>query len=110
MWTCPQCGEQHQEQFDACWKCAGRQIPRAVAPHPGPPRTLVGVFLPRTALGCLGAAAAGTAVFAWVGEPLPSAAAMGAMIGVPVALFIGAFVWAFFPFAPIQQESEQHQE
>jgi len=22
MWTCPTCGEQHEDQFDSCWKCA----------------------------------------------------------------------------------------
>ena len=110
MWTCPQCGEQHQEQFDACWKCAGRQMPRPAAPEPGPPRTLLGVFLPRTALGGLAGVATATAMFAWVGEPLPNAAALGAVIGIPVALFIGAFVWAFFPFAPAEQESEQRAE
>jgi ribosomal protein S27AE len=21
MWTCPQCGESHEESFDTCWKC-----------------------------------------------------------------------------------------
>ena len=23
MWTCPKCGEQHDDQFESCWKCAG---------------------------------------------------------------------------------------
>lgn len=23
MWTCPKCREQHDDQFDSCWKCAG---------------------------------------------------------------------------------------
>jgi len=110
MWTCPQCGEEHQEQFDACWKCAGRQMPRAADPDPGTPRTLVGVLLPRTALACVAGVAAGTAMFAWVGEPLASAVGLGVVLGVPVALFIGTFVWAFFPFAPVEQESEQRLE
>lgn len=22
MWTCPKCGEQIEDQFDSCWKCA----------------------------------------------------------------------------------------
>lgn len=28
MWTCEKCGEQIEDQFDACWKCAngGREI------------------------------------------------------------------------------------
>jgi primosomal protein N' len=24
MWTCKQCGEQIEDQFDSCWKCAGQ--------------------------------------------------------------------------------------
>jgi hypothetical protein len=24
MWTCPTCGEQIEDQFDACWKCASQ--------------------------------------------------------------------------------------
>lgn len=23
MWTCSKCGEQHDDGFDSCWKCAG---------------------------------------------------------------------------------------
>ncbi len=23
MWTCDQCGEVHEDQFQSCWKCAG---------------------------------------------------------------------------------------
>ena len=23
MWTCPECGEKLEDQFDSCWKCAG---------------------------------------------------------------------------------------
>lgn len=22
MWTCPKCGERHDDQFDSCWKCS----------------------------------------------------------------------------------------
>ena len=29
MWTCPQCGERLEDQFDSCWKCAGARQPRA---------------------------------------------------------------------------------
>jgi hypothetical protein len=31
MWTC-QCGEQIEDQFDACWRCAGRAA-NATAPE-----------------------------------------------------------------------------
>jgi hypothetical protein len=23
MWSCPKCGEEIEDQFDSCWKCAG---------------------------------------------------------------------------------------
>ena len=29
MWTCPKCGEAIEDQFDACWKCAGPAEPGA---------------------------------------------------------------------------------
>lgn len=30
MWTCQKCGEQIEDQFDSCWKCAAaRQAPAA---------------------------------------------------------------------------------
>jgi len=25
MWTCPTCGEKHEDQFEECWKCAGHR-------------------------------------------------------------------------------------
>ena len=27
MWTCPECGERHDDQYDSCWKCAGAAAP-----------------------------------------------------------------------------------
>jgi hypothetical protein len=30
MWKCPKCGEQHDDQFDSCWKCSG-QTPSTTA-------------------------------------------------------------------------------
>lgn len=27
MWSCPKCGEQHDDEFDSCWKCAGLMAP-----------------------------------------------------------------------------------
>lgn len=31
MWTCPECGEEMEDRFDACWRCAGEPEP---APAP----------------------------------------------------------------------------
>lgn len=25
MWTCAKCGEQHEDQFETCWKCVGEE-------------------------------------------------------------------------------------
>lgn len=33
MWTCPKCGEQHDDQFQSCWRCAG-QAAEAQLPNP----------------------------------------------------------------------------
>jgi hypothetical protein len=27
MWKCAQCGEEIEDQFDSCWKCAGQRLP-----------------------------------------------------------------------------------
>ena len=32
MWTCPQCGEKIEGQFDSCWKCASLPEPHGPAP------------------------------------------------------------------------------
>ena len=36
MWACQQCGEQIEDQFDSCWKCAG-QGAAAEGEAPRPP-------------------------------------------------------------------------
>ena len=30
MWTCPKCGEVLEDQFDSCWKCAGKPSAHAM--------------------------------------------------------------------------------
>ena len=36
MWTCPKCGEQVEDQFDACWKCSTPKtgVPAAASENP----------------------------------------------------------------------------
>ena len=34
MWTCLECGEQIEDQFDSCWKCAGRIAEKKSGPIP----------------------------------------------------------------------------
>jgi hypothetical protein len=37
MWTCPRCKESIEDQFDSCWKCAGRAEIKAVEARVPPP-------------------------------------------------------------------------
>jgi hypothetical protein len=30
MWTCTECGEQHEDSFDACWKCGSARDQTAI--------------------------------------------------------------------------------
>jgi hypothetical protein len=40
MWTCPKCGEQLEDQFDSCWKCAGTpEQKRSASTTPRPIKT-----------------------------------------------------------------------
>jgi len=39
MWTCLECGEQMEDQFDSCWKCAGRAREKKPGRSPGPNRS-----------------------------------------------------------------------
>ena len=34
MWKCEQCGEEHEDQFESCWNCAGQRSASDIpAPH-----------------------------------------------------------------------------
>ena len=35
MWNCPKCGEDIEDQFDACWKCAGGGTEEGDGEEPG---------------------------------------------------------------------------
>jgi hypothetical protein len=37
MWTCTECGETHEDSFDACWKCGNARDQTALAEEPGDP-------------------------------------------------------------------------
>lgn len=96
MWTCPACGERHQDQFDACWKCAGQQMPRVPPAEPGTPRTLLDV-LPSAALCGLGAGVGAVACFAWVGQPWPETLIGALAVAAVVTALVAGFRWALFP-------------
>src|SRR5262249_24562827 len=97
MWTCPQCGETHADQFDACWKCAGRERPRPpAAPATGEVRTLTSVLPPVVLGAVLGAFLAGF-VLRLLGVPGWGATGAGAALGALVGASAGIFLWAWFP-------------
>jgi hypothetical protein len=48
MWNCPRCNEPLEDQFDSCWKCAGRPDPVGLpllAETKGSARQIVSGFL-----------------------------------------------------------------
>src|SRR5262249_27236335 len=98
MWTCPQCGETHPDQFDACWKCAGRERPRpSAAPAVVEIRTLTSVLGPVVLGAVIGALLAGF-VLRLLGVPGWEATGAGAALGALVGASAGIFLWAWFPF------------
>src|SRR5688572_11752800 len=45
MWTCAQCKETHEDNFDACWNCGAARDPSdVVAPSPGEPPSSIAVL------------------------------------------------------------------
>ncbi len=38
MWTCPKCGEQHEDQFESCWKCTDQTVELKAQPQTDPLR------------------------------------------------------------------------
>ena len=87
MWTCPKCGESHEDQFDSCWQCAG-------ANQPPPQITELGLLSPVISLASLIGACSWIPLF--VHSPRHAAAYCGpggALLGVIVSTIS---IWAFF--------------
>ncbi len=106
MWTCPSCGEQHEDQFKECWKCFGKELQHAVtanSPPPlAPPRMLrsYGAILARMIVGALIGTLLGVAVFHRWGVSLADAFVAGAIAGGVIGLLVGIFFWVLFPYEP----------
>jgi hypothetical protein len=100
MWTCRRCGEKHQEQFDACWKCAGADLPRrrpeTVA---GPPRSLTCALRPALLGLAIGACLAGL-LWSMLGASFASGMAIGGLLGAGTGAALGVLSWILYPFEP----------
>lgn len=107
MWTCPGCGEMHDDRFDACWKCAEVEEPPAPPQqHSGETRSLFPVGGRMVLYGAIAGGMFRTA-FADFGL---SAMMHGAAIGAAIGLIVGAVFWAAFPYKNSQPASDTHHE
>jgi hypothetical protein len=109
MWTCPSCGEQHEDQFRECWKCFGKELEHAVTATPplpkppAPPRTLRSnsSILVRTLIGAVVGMVLGEAVFHASGVSPKEVTGYSAVAGAVFAACVGIFFWVLFPYEPV---------
>lgn len=105
MWTCERCGETHEDQFTACWKCAGADRPRAPEQ---PPPTVRGtsVVVRATVVGLLLGLVVGPLLPLSLPDVKDANRLPSALIALPLGLVggalagaaIGAALWALFPY------------
>jgi hypothetical protein len=115
MWTCPNCGESHHDQFKECWKCVGAElIPNVPAPiRPArPERKLrsLGSILFRAAIGFVVGTLLGVAIVHRNGVSLAEATSAGLMFGMVSGGLVGVFVWVFFPYDTNADQGEGRPE
>ena len=114
MWTCPQCGEMHEDRFKECWKCANHSAHiTAEEPKPAPPppplRT-AGSIVMRVVVAFVVGLIAGLAIFHRAGLPLETAATYGLYLGGGLALGVGVFFWILFPYQPTRDLPPEESE
>lgn len=113
MWYCDKCGEQHEDQFQVCWKCASDELAGHVTAEPPEPKAEPklrsgGSILIRMLIGFVVGAILGGAGYTTFGPRIlhgddPGAAGAGSfavIAGVGLALAVGMFFWVLFPFEP----------
>ncbi len=123
MWTCPRCGEQHEDQFTECWKCAGAESQAQFSATPlGPldaePRLRpASAFVKRAFLGFL-AGAVLTMLFAnvvnihqlnasWPELSLLGTSVLSLIVGLALGGAVGVFVWVLFPYEPAESSESK---
>jgi hypothetical protein len=115
MWTCPQCGEMHDDNFKECWKCASPEHsphitaePPKLVPPPEPKLRTNGSIVMRVVVAFIIGVIAGLAIFHRSGLAFETALMYGLYMGGGLALFIGVFFWILFPYEPtINMPEEQ---
>src|ERR1700722_4002434 len=107
MWTCPRCGEKHQEQFDACWKCAGQDMPRGASDAETRPTRSLACVLLHAAYGLLFGAVVGGFVLSLFGAPFWVALRVGGLLGIGVGVLSAVLNWVMFPSQPPTNDSDE---
>jgi cytochrome c biogenesis protein CcdA len=119
MWICPKCSEQHEDQFEFCWKCSGDEAKTAISATPLPsamPERQLRPFrdIVVRALAGFIAGFVLTMVFLSLGNmtltgllpdnSLSAATLVGLAGGCIVGAAVGGFFWVLFPYAPLRNE------
>ena len=102
MWTCPKCHESIEDQFDTCWKCAGRrdgtepaQSPTQLSPASPPTTSGGGAAFVKGGCGCL-VMFAGLAFLAVLFGGHAHADVGGLILLFVIGGFIGLIVFAIY--------------
>jgi hypothetical protein len=118
MWICPKCSEQHEDQFDVCWKCSSDDLKTAVTATPPPSsserelrpfrdivvRALAGFligFLVTMMLLTLGNS---TLAGFMPDNSLTAATLVSLLGGLLLGAVVGSFFWVLFPYAPLPRQ------
>ncbi len=124
MWSCPKCGEMHDDHFNICWKCASNEpMPLAdrASPVLAPPERKLRPFriiVGRSLLAFFIGSIIGIALFhstlrrfiatAGLGDPLTLGSTLyGLIVGVLAAFLVAIIHWIFFPYEPSPASHEQ---
>jgi hypothetical protein len=124
MWICPKCSEQHEDQFEFCWKCSGDEAQAAITNAPqllsGPQRELrpfrdilvraIFAFLIGFVLSMLFLNLGNAWLVAlFFSETTLTAATIVSLAGGAIlGLTVGVFFWVGFPYMPIKESARSH--
>jgi hypothetical protein len=119
MWTCPRCGEQHEDQFSDCWKCAGLAEQGQFSAKPLPPLQTEQRLKPLSAFIKVALIAFGVGVVlsmlftsvvdlhqlvqSWPELSLLGTSVLSLVAGVGLGIIAGVFAWVVFPYEPIDR-------
>src|ERR1700731_2180196 len=122
MWTCPRCGEQHENQFTEGWKCAGAESQAQFSALPlvpldaEPKLRPLSAILKRAFIGFLVGAVL-TMLFAkivnlrqlqaaWRELSVLETSVLSLRVGLALGGAVGIFVWVLFPYEPTNHPTE----